>query len=104
MHFDLLKVVGFSGRTVTEESVAKYVNTRESPIFRKRAVLYGLNVARPFIRERGTAIVVEGYFDVMALHSAMVRIPFNFDIFLPMISCCMFVFAPPAQQCCCVYG
>lgn len=62
------QMVGFSGRLLAEEDQAKYVNTPETAIFKKRSLLYGLNKARAAIRETGRAIVVEGYFDVIALH------------------------------------
>lgn len=53
-----------------DEPKAKYVNNAESPVFRKRSLLFGLHRARPVIREQRTAVVVEGYFDVIALHGA----------------------------------
>ena len=67
------QMVGFSGRLLTDEPLAKYVNTPETAIFKKRTLLYGLNKARAAIRETGRAIVVEGYFDVIALHGVGVR-------------------------------
>ena len=60
--------VGFSGRTLGDDQ-AKYVNTPESPIFQKRALLYGLNLARNAIREAGFVVVVEGYTDVISAHA-----------------------------------
>jgi DNA primase len=63
------RVVGFGGRTLGEAR-AKYLNTAETPVFHKGALLYGLALARPAIRERGTVIVVEGYMDVIALAQA----------------------------------
>jgi DNA primase len=63
------RVVGFGGRTLGEAR-AKYLNTPETPVFHKGELLYGLALARPAIRERGTAIVVEGYMDVIALAQA----------------------------------
>lgn len=61
------EVVGFGGRTLVDEP-AKYVNTPESALFKKRSLLYGLDLARRHIRERGSVIVVEGYTDVISAH------------------------------------
>lgn len=61
--------VGFGGRTLSrDEDVPKYINSPESPIFHKGRILYGLNWARHSIRREETALVVEGYTDVLALH------------------------------------
>lgn len=59
-------VVGFGGRTLGRSS-AKYLNSRECATFQKRALLFGLNEARYYIEAYGYAVVVEGYFDVLAL-------------------------------------
>jgi len=47
---------------------AKYINSPESPLYRKGHVLYGLELARDAVRKEGRAVVVEGYFDVIGLH------------------------------------
>jgi DNA primase len=60
------RVVGFGGRTLGAAR-AKYLNTPETPAFRKGELLYGLPLARAAIRERGRVIVAEGYMDVIAL-------------------------------------
>ncbi len=62
------RVVAFSGRTLDPEGKPKYLNSPESPIFKKRELLFGLPQAREAIREKKRAIVVEGLFDVIALH------------------------------------
>ncbi len=62
------RVVGFSGRTLDPKGQPKYLNTPESAIFKKRELLFGLPQARETIREKKRAIVVEGLFDVIALH------------------------------------
>ena len=67
--FDLRKgerVVGFGGR-VLDESLPKYLNTPETPIFHKGRSLYGLHSSHAVIRERERAVVVEGYMDLLAL-------------------------------------
>ena len=61
------ETVGFGGRTLIDEP-AKYINTPESNLFRKRDLLYGFDVARTAIRETGTVIIVEGYTDVISAH------------------------------------
>jgi DNA primase len=61
------QVVGFGGR-VLDHSLPKYLNTPESPVFQKGDLLYGLHVAHGPIREKGRAVIVEGYTDVLALN------------------------------------
>ena len=66
------KVVGFGGRVLAAGRVGspKYVNSPESPIYHKGEVLYGLNWAKNAIRRRETALIVEGYMDVVSLAAA----------------------------------
>ena len=65
------RVIGFGGRLLDPEAKdRKYVNSPESPLFHKKESLYGLHAALDAIRRTGTAIVVEGNFDVLALHQA----------------------------------
>lgn len=61
------RVIGFGGRSL-DGSEPKYLNSPETPIYRKGSHLYGLNLAAASIREKGFALVVEGYFDLMSLH------------------------------------
>ncbi|WP_432822025.1 DNA primase [Trichloromonas sp.] len=63
------KVVAFGGR-VLDDSLPKYINSSESPIYHKGRILYGLAQAREEMRRSDQVIVVEGYFDQMALHRA----------------------------------
>ena len=58
------RVIGFGGRTLGS-SEPKYINSPETPLYRKSESLYGLNLARGDIRDEGKAIVVEGYFDMI---------------------------------------
>ena len=59
-------VIGFGGR-VLDKGEPKYLNSPETPVFSKGRELYGLHEARTALRERGHALVVEGYMDVVAL-------------------------------------
>lgn len=67
------RVIGFGGRAVSKEQEPKYLNTPESPIYKKREALFGLATAREPMQRAGRALVVEGYFDVVALWRAGVR-------------------------------
>ena len=62
------EVVAFGGRDISGTSKAKYINTPEIPIFRKREVMYGLHEALAMIKQEGSVILCEGYFDVIALY------------------------------------
>ncbi len=59
-------VIGFGGR-VLDDSKPKYMNSPETPVFSKGRELYGLFEARQALRDKGYALVVEGYMDVVAL-------------------------------------
>ena len=59
-------VVGFGGRSLSGED-PKYLNSPETPIFAKNRLLYGLPAARDAIRHEDRTVVVEGYFDHLAL-------------------------------------
>lgn len=59
-------LVAFGGR-IYGEGDPKYLNSPESAVFRKKGVLYGLDAARDAIRREGCVILVEGYFDQIAL-------------------------------------
>ena len=63
------RVIGFGSRTLgTDEP--KYLNSPETPLFDKGKTLFGLDKAKNSIQKQDQAIVVEGYFDVIALHAA----------------------------------
>jgi DNA primase len=68
------QVIGFGGRALGGEAdgkqTAKYINTPETPLYKKSKVLYGLDHAREAIRKSRGAVLVEGYFDVIGLHQA----------------------------------
>jgi DNA primase len=62
-------VVAFGARKLAEdEDGPKYLNTPETPLFKKSAVLYGADLAKRDIAQRRQAVIVEGYTDVMACH------------------------------------
>ena len=65
------RVIGFGGRLLDPEAKdRKYVNSPDSPLYHKKEQLYGLHAALDAIRKSGHAVVVEGNFDVLALHEA----------------------------------
>lgn len=64
------RVLGFGGRVVSDDDVPKYMNSPESPLYQKSKVLFGLHTAHKAIRDKDFAIIVEGYFDVLALFKA----------------------------------
>ncbi|MCS6845452.1 MAG: DNA primase [Caldilineales bacterium] len=61
-------VIGFGARALAPDQQPKYLNTPQTPLFDKSAVLFGLHAAKQAIRARGQAIIVEGYMDVLAAH------------------------------------
>ena len=62
------KVVGFSGRIYKTKDDSKYVNSRESDIFKKSELLYNYHRAKEFCRKKKSVIIVEGFMDVIALY------------------------------------
>ncbi|MEK9147216.1 MAG: DNA primase [Patescibacteria group bacterium] len=64
-------VLGFAGRLLSDsQKEAKYVNSPETPIFTKGNLLFGLDVGRGAIREKGEVVLVEGEFDVLSSYKA----------------------------------
>jgi DNA primase len=64
-------VIAFGARKLAaEDNGPKYLNTPETPIFKKSSVLYGADLAKRDIAHRRQAVIVEGYTDVMACHLA----------------------------------
>ena len=64
--------IAFGGRVVGKGE-PKYLNSQETPLFHKSQVLYGMDKAKVAMASTGTAVVCEGYTDVIALHEAGVR-------------------------------
>jgi len=67
--FDLRdRVIGFGGRILNDGSEPKYLNSPDSPLYKKGAGFYGLNVARKSIQKAGGKVfIVEGYFDLLSM-------------------------------------
>ncbi|MBN1311326.1 MAG: DNA primase [Anaerolineae bacterium] len=63
-------MVGFGARALDPEATPKYINSPQSALFDKSRLLFGLDRARRTIREMETAVIVEGYMDVMQAHQA----------------------------------
>ncbi|MEV0431073.1 DNA primase [Micromonospora sp. NPDC050495] len=64
-------VIGFGARKLfADDDGPKYLNTPETPIYKKSHVLYGIDLAKREIAKQGKVVVVEGYTDVMACHLA----------------------------------
>ncbi len=70
IHDSQNRLIGFGGRGLTADAKPKYLNSPETELFDKGKTLYGLDKAKAAIAKQDRAIVVEGYFDVIALHSA----------------------------------
>ncbi len=79
-HYDLLRgrvvfpiedargrVLGFGGRALAKDQEPKYLNTPESPIYRKREAFYGFPHALEALRTKERVVIVEGYFDRVAM-------------------------------------
>ena len=66
------KVVGFGGR-VLDDSNPKYINSPESHIFKKRSMLYNLNLAKNSAREKKNLLICEGYMDVISLYQNNIK-------------------------------
>jgi DNA primase len=62
-----MRVTGFGGR-VLDDSLPKYLNSPETPIYSKSRSLYGLHRAKSACRQNGIVYIVEGYLDLLALH------------------------------------
>lgn len=67
------RVIGFGGRRMRDEDDPKYLNSPETSAFRKNTTLYGLAQASRAIQQQRTAVIVEGYTDVVACHQAGVE-------------------------------
>jgi DNA primase len=64
------RMAGFGGRVLDPNDIPKFLNSPQTPVFDKSALLYGLERARTPIRALDQVVIVEGYLDVIALHQA----------------------------------
>ncbi|MBN2619790.1 DNA primase [candidate division WOR-3 bacterium] len=62
------RIIGFGGRSLDDNVQPKYLNSPETPIFKKGEGLYGLYQARDFARQKQEILLVEGYFDLLNLY------------------------------------
>jgi len=67
------RVVGFGARAMRDNQQPKYLNTSDGELYHKREQLFGIDLARVAATKAGSAILVEGYTDVLALHQAGLR-------------------------------
>ncbi|EKD63134.1 MAG: hypothetical protein ACD_51C00333G0005 [uncultured bacterium] len=67
------RVVGFGGRALKKEEQPKYLNSPESSVYHKGSILYGMNFAKPHIREKDFVVVVEGYMDLISSYQSGVK-------------------------------
>jgi DNA primase len=67
------KIVGFGGRVLEDKDEPKYLNSPETPIYQKGKILYGLHLSKDQIRQKRSAILVEGYVDLITLYQAGIK-------------------------------
>jgi len=69
------EVIAFGGRLLpgASDKLPKYLNSSESILYKKSRVLFGIDLAREHIRRTRSAVLVEGYFDVLSLHEVGVK-------------------------------
>src|SRR5580658_5692173 len=73
IHNEAGKVIGFGGRAMREEDQPKYLNSPETPIYRKSSVLYNVHRAKESMRKLERAVLVEGYMDVIGVYAAGIK-------------------------------
>jgi DNA primase len=73
IHNESGKIIGFGGRALSAEDEPKYLNSPETPIYKKSYVLYNLHRAKQEIRKEDRVILVEGYMDAIGVTAAGVR-------------------------------
>lgn len=73
IHSESGKVIAFGGRALAADDEPKYLNSPETPIYRKSHVLYNLHRAKEGIRKSDRSVLVEGYMDVIGVWAAGVR-------------------------------
>ena len=70
IHNESGKVIAFGGRALGADDQPKYLNSPETPIYKKTATLYNLHRARDGMRKSNRAVLVEGYMDVIGVYAA----------------------------------
>jgi DNA primase len=70
IHNESGKIIGFGGRALAADDNPKYLNSPETPIYKKSRVLYNLNRAKESIRKEDRVILVEGYMDAIGVTAA----------------------------------
>ncbi len=73
IHNESGKVIAFGGRAMREQDQPKYLNSSETPIYKKTSVLYNLHRARETMRRSNRTVLVEGYMDVIGVYAAGVK-------------------------------
>ena len=73
IHAENGKTIAFGGRALGADDEPKYLNSAETPIYRKSYVLYNLNRAKKAIQDAGASVLVEGYMDVIGVYAAGVH-------------------------------
>ncbi|HPT25721.1 MAG TPA: DNA primase [Bryobacteraceae bacterium] len=73
IHAESGQVIAFGGRAMAEGDEPKYLNSSETPIYRKSHVLYNLNRARKAMQQQSFTVLVEGYMDVIGVWAAGVE-------------------------------
>lgn len=73
IHNESGKVIGFGGRALRSGDEPKYLNSPETPLYRKSYVLYNLHRAKDAVRKADYSILVEGYMDVIGVYAAGIR-------------------------------
>src|SRR5262249_22956976 len=73
IHNESGKIIGFGGRALSAEDNPKYLNSPETPIYRKSQVLYNMHRAKEGIRKEDRVILVEGYMDAVGVTAAGFR-------------------------------
>jgi DNA primase len=70
IHNESGKIIGFGGRALSAEDEPKYLNSPETPIYKKSALLYNLHRAKEPVRKEDRVILVEGYMDAIGVTAA----------------------------------
>src|SRR6202790_1103213 len=73
IHNESGKVIAFGARAMHADEQPKYLNSPETPIYRKTSTLYNLNRARDAMRKTDRAVLVEGYMDVIGVYAAGIK-------------------------------